>query len=228
MSGQRRRVCQGPPVFCPSSGWMLWVTPWRHEWHAHQMFRGHRTRRENQEAPPRVWIQRDLEGLEEWLQIEETQRRVKSKTLHYIQVGGPDSRRPPTVGLVWADEQCDVSPSTVLPNPVKTPYHLRLIDVRLRGPSLGFLIQLLYTGAGEAMFWWDPRWRWESTALEETPCSDLGTWLSSPEVWKPFCISFFQLGQKPEGRKEFWQPGTVGGHGGQKSIWRREKLQGCS
>lgn len=134
MSGQRRRVCQGPPVFCPSSGWMLWVTPWRHEWHAHQMFRGHRTRRENQEAPPRVWIQRDLEGLEEWLQIEETQRRVKSKTLHYIQVGGPDSRRPPTVGLVWADEQCDVSPSTVLPNPVKTPYHLEAYWHKTAGP----------------------------------------------------------------------------------------------
>lgn len=50
------------------------------------MFRGHRARGENQEAPPRVWIQRDLEGLEEWLQMEETQRRVKSTTLPEIQV----------------------------------------------------------------------------------------------------------------------------------------------
>lgn len=30
---------------------------------------------------PRVWIQRDLEGLEKQLQIKKTQRRVKSTTL---------------------------------------------------------------------------------------------------------------------------------------------------
>ena len=101
----------------------------------------------------------------------------------------------------------------------------RLIDARLRGPSLGFRIQLLYTGAGEAMFWWDPRWCWESSALEETPCSDLGTWLSSPEVWEPLCISFFQLGQKPEGQKEFWQPGTVRGHGGQRAYGEEKNFR---
>ena len=42
----------------------------------------HRAGGENQEAPPRVWIQRDLEGLEKQLQIKKTQRRVKTTPLH--------------------------------------------------------------------------------------------------------------------------------------------------
>ena len=62
----------------------------------------------------------------------------------------------------------------------------------------------------------------ETTELEEKPCSDLGRWLSSPEVWKQFCISFFQLGQKPEGWKEFWQPGKIRGHGGRR-VYGEEK-----
>ena len=83
MSGQRRRrVCQGPPAFCPSSGWMLWVTPWRHEQHAHQMFRVTELEGRTRKPHPRVWIQRDLEGLEKQLQIKKTQRTVKSMTLH--------------------------------------------------------------------------------------------------------------------------------------------------
>ena len=42
----------------------------------------HRAGGENQEAHPRVWIQRDLEGLEKQLRIKKTQKRVKSTTLH--------------------------------------------------------------------------------------------------------------------------------------------------
>ena len=42
----------------------------------------HRAGGENQEAHPGVWIQRDLEGLEKQLRIKKTQRRVKSTTLH--------------------------------------------------------------------------------------------------------------------------------------------------
>lgn len=84
------------------------------------MFGGHQAGGESHNAQQQSGCSELLRGWNSGFQSKKPKRGFKTITLHQLHVGGPNSRRPPIINLVWAEKWCGTLTLTVATSSIKT------------------------------------------------------------------------------------------------------------